>query len=161
MRKFPNAELPPVKKFHYHAGVFLSGTERTYLLSGDEKYDNYIEMWLNQYINDEGNASYVKDETLDDIELIHKQLCLMWNNIRDEKTDMWYQVVDKAYKGVIEQSVTLNSDDLILKDICIGTGVGNYTHYINRPTTENDLHGTGAFTLMCTEYYKYTQSENY
>lgn len=348
MRKFPNAELPPVKKFHYHAGVFLSGTERTYLLSNEEKYNNYIKMWLNQYIDDEGNASYVNDETLDDIEpcnlliryyqqgeerfkkvldtyvpkffdwkynsqggfwhmqdlpnqmwldgiymagplavryglltgkeeyieLIHKQLCLMWNNIRDEKTGllyhawdegkevewadsvtgcsaefwgraigwyivaaadisemlpddceykadftnfavelakslvkfqdektgMWYQVVDKgdcegnwvessctclftygisnllrrgllpkefkeyvdkAYNGVIEHSVTLNGDDLILKDICIGTGVGDYTHYINRPTTENDLHGTGAFTLMCTEYYKYTQSENY
>ena len=29
---FPKAELPPVGKFHYHAGVFLSGVERAYLL---------------------------------------------------------------------------------------------------------------------------------
>lgn len=348
INKFPQAELPPVNKFHYHAGVFLSGMERTYILSSEEKYNDYIKAWINRYIDEDGNASYVDDHTLDDIEpcnllvryykqgeerfkkvldkfvpmflswkcntqggfwhkmchpnqmwldgiymagplavtyglmterneyieLIHKQLCLMWNNMRDEETGllyhawdenkeaewanpstgcspefwgralgwyivaaadisemlpdsceykadftrfavelaeallkfqdretgMWYQVidkgncegnwlessctclftygisnllrrgllpkeyrqfVDKAYIGVINNSVDINGDNLIIRDICIGTGVGDYTHYINRPTTENDLHGTGAFTLMCTEYYKYTQSENY
>ena len=42
MKKFPKAELPPVGKFHYHAGVFLSGMERVYLLCGEEKYLSLI-----------------------------------------------------------------------------------------------------------------------
>lgn len=50
----------------------------------------------------------------------------------------WYQVVDK---GV----------DLLVGDVCIGTGVGNYEHYIHRPVSTNDLHGVGAFLLMCEE----------
>lgn len=118
-------------------------------------------------------------------------------NFQDERTGMWYQVVDKvaydgnwletscsclflyglcnlirrriidekyvvyadkAFNGIISEKTRLEGDDLIISDICIGTGVGNYEHYIKRPTTENDLHGTGAFLLMCTEYEKMKQS---
>ena len=35
--------------------------------------------------------------------------------------------------------------------MCIGTGVGDYEHYLARPTSANDLHGMGAFILMCQE----------
>ncbi len=35
-----------------------------------------------------------------------------------------------------------------------GTCVGDYAFYCARPTSENDLHGAGAFILMCTEVYK-------
>lgn len=42
-------------------------------------------------------------------------------------------------------------EDLIIGGICVGTGVGDYMHYCNRPASKNDLHGTGAFLLMCTE----------
>ena len=110
---------------------------------------------------------------------------------QDEKSGLWYQVVDKgdkagnwletscsslytyaiakaikkgllhksyakyinrAYEAVIK-SLTFNGDDLTISNICIGTGVGNYDFYINRPTVANDLHGMGAFLLMCCEYY--------
>lgn len=39
--------------------------------------------------------------------------------------------------------------DFVIKNICVGTGVCDYAGYIARPTTENDLHGVGAFLLMC------------
>ncbi len=54
----------------------------------------------------------------------------------------------KGFKGVIN-SLTWNNEDLLIGDICVGTGVGDYEHYCNRPTTVNDLHGIGAFLLMC------------
>lgn len=56
----------------------------------------------------------------------------------------------KAFEGVISR-LTYDGDDMIIGGICVGTGVGDYEHYCNRPTSENDLHGTGAFLLMCTE----------
>jgi unsaturated rhamnogalacturonyl hydrolase len=110
---------------------------------------------------------------------------------QDEKSGLWYQVVDKghkqgnwletscsalytyaiakaikkgilhksykkyidrAYEGIIK-SLEFEGDDLIISNICIGTGVGDYQFYIDRPTVKNDLHGMGAFLLMCTEYY--------
>lgn len=35
--------------------------------------------------------------------------------------------------------------------VCIGTNVGDYDYYCQRPVSRNDLHGVGAFLLMCTE----------
>jgi unsaturated rhamnogalacturonyl hydrolase len=57
----------------------------------------------------------------------------------------------KGYQGVID---TLKFDDngfVRIGNICIGTGIGDYAHYIARPTSENDLHGAGGFLLMCAE----------
>ncbi|MBQ3080759.1 MAG: glycoside hydrolase family 88 protein [Clostridia bacterium] len=59
----------------------------------------------------------------------------------------------KGFKGVID-SLTWIGDDIQIGNVCIGTGVGDYTHYINRPTSVNDLHGVGAFLLMCAEAEK-------
>ncbi len=57
-------------------------------------------------------------------------------------------VADRAYDGIIRR---LRRDDngLIIDNICIGTGVGDYAHYCARPTSQNDLHGAGAFTFLC------------
>ena len=43
---------------------------------------------------------------------------------------------------------TNDDDDLLIGHVCIGTGVGDYQHYIERPTSINDLHGVGAFLYM-------------
>ena len=59
----------------------------------------------------------------------------------------------KGFEGVTA-SLKEDGDDLIVGDVCVGTGVGDYEHYLNRPTSENDLHGVGAFLLMCAEYAK-------
>lgn len=339
MRKFNAPDLPPAPHFHYHAGVFLSGMERYFELTGEQKYSDYIKEFLDTYVDDEGVLHHAHEESFDDLQacnlmfrfydeepryqkvlnthiplflnwrcnplggfwhkydcpdqmwldslymsgplgvryglkindrryldVIHTQLTLMWDNMRDEKsgllyhawdwrkekdwavrengcsaeiwgralgwyvvasadiaellgddesandylsrakelvenllkyqdekTGMWYQVVDKgnsegnwletsgsclflyglsnlirrgvldksyvkyadkAFEGIINNMTSFEGEDLIISKVCIGTGVGDYEHYINRPTTENDLHGTGAFVLMCTEYEK-------
>ena len=38
MRKFEAQDLPPKPQFHYHAGVFLSGMQKTYRICKEEKY---------------------------------------------------------------------------------------------------------------------------
>jgi len=342
IRKFPVNQLPPKNRFHYHQGVFLSGMERTYLLSRDNVYFNYIKDWIDYYIDENGKIRYednvrqfddmqpaillynlyekTKDErykkVLDDFvpivemwptnalggfwhkydrpnqmwldglymigpysvmyahyfgkpyffETIYQQMNLMRRNMtdpktgllyhawddskeinwadketglspefwgramgwyavaildildyipfthprrndfisagldiinalirfQDEKTGLWYQVVDKgdregnwletscsslytyaiakamkkgflhksyakyihkAYEGIIK-SLRFEGENLIVSNICVGTGVGDYQFYIHRPTVENDLHGMGAFLLVCSEYYE-------
>ena len=58
-----------------------------------------------------------------------------------------------AFEGIKSQ-LTITDNDVIIHNICIGTGVGNYEHYINRPRTENDLHGSGAFLHAMSELAK-------
>lgn len=76
---------------------------------------------------------------------------LLRRGLLDKK---YTETADKGYNGIINNQIEVTKNKLIVKDICIGTGVGDYKHYINRPRTDNDLHGTGAFILMCTEYQK-------
>ncbi len=59
----------------------------------------------------------------------------------------------KAYEAVIDSLKTRDNGEIVLEKICIGTCIesGTYEHYINRDTIENDLHGGGAFLLMCAE----------
>lgn len=63
--------------------------------------------------------------------------------------DSYREKALNGFRGVIN-SLTYEGDDLLISHICIGTCVGDYTHYCNRPTSTNDLHGMGAFLLMCT-----------
>lgn len=66
------------------------------------------------------------------------------------------QYAEKGYKGVIS-SLGWDGEDLLVGDVCVGTGVGDYKHYCDRPTSVNDLHGVGAFLIMCAEMHKSTQ----
>ena len=36
-----------------------------------------------------------------------------------------------------------------MPDICIGTSAGDYENYVTSPTSDNDLHGVGAFVMAC------------
>lgn len=56
----------------------------------------------------------------------------------------------KGYTGVIER-LTYGENGVEIGGVCIGTGVGDYQHYVGRPTSVNDLHGVGAYLLMCQE----------
>lgn len=60
------------------------------------------------------------------------------------------EIVRNAAQGIINR---LGEDEkgLLIGGVCIGTGVGDYPFYCARPTSVNDLHGVGAFLLMCTE----------
>ena len=55
-----------------------------------------------------------------------------------------------GYQGVIE-SLVWEGEDILIGNVCIGTGVGDYRHYCERPVSVNDLHGVGAFLIMCAE----------
>ena len=56
----------------------------------------------------------------------------------------------KGYEAVI-RSLKWEGEDLLVGDVCVGTGVGDYKHYCDRPTSVNDLHGVGAFLIMCAQ----------
>ncbi|MBP3361261.1 MAG: glycoside hydrolase family 88 protein [Clostridia bacterium] len=60
----------------------------------------------------------------------------------------------KAFDGIASLSLTREGDNLQVGGICVGTDVGNYEAYVTRPTCINDLHGMGAFLLMCAELAK-------
>lgn len=56
----------------------------------------------------------------------------------------------KAYAAVI-RSLTWQGEDIQIGNICIGTAVGDYAYYCEREKCTNDLHGVGAFLLMCAQ----------
>lgn len=63
----------------------------------------------------------------------------------------------RGYEGVIASlkwEENGGNQDLLLGEVCVGTGVGDYQHYCDRPVSVNDLHGMGAFLLMCAEAQK-------
>lgn len=347
MKKFTPALLPPAGLFHYHQGVFLSGTEKTYLHTGLSDLADYIKAWVDGIVSPDGVITNYVKERFDDLQpgillfrlyretgdsrykkaietiyshmrvwpknkaggFFHKfehpnqmwldglymagpfltmygaetgnaecfdefyrQAAIMWQHNRrsgsdlmyhawdesreeawadketgispecwgrafgwyivalttaldyipndyphrgelieiirrcaaviakyqDSKSGLWYQVVDKGYdennwtetscsalftaglakaaaegyiggeyESVIEKgycgvinAVTVNDDETIsVPRICVGTGVGDYDFYIQRPTVENDLHGMGAFLLMCNEYEDFKPSK--
>lgn len=338
MKQFEAASLPPVGRFHYHQGVFLSGMQKIYEISHERKYLIYCKEWVDSIIDDEGNIHTFDPGQLDDIQpgvllyllyhefkeekykkaldhllpiildfpknaeggLWHKEqnkeqmwldglymagpisaqyaaefehdeyfdLCIFqaglmekktkdnktglwyhaWDSIKerpwadketglspefwgraigwvpvalleeldfikdgypgredlirmtvdllkavvkyqDDETGLWYQVVDKGghegnwlessctclftaaickavrmgfleesyltyakkgYDGIINR-LRFEGENIIIDNICVGTGVGDYAHYCDRPTSENDLHGAGAFIIMCAE----------
>lgn len=340
IRKFDAPDLPPVRHFHYHQGVFLSGMNETRKLCGEEKYFDYMKAWIDSVFDADGKIIQYTHANLDDImpgillfpildrtgdpyyekclasviaqvrdiprndeggywhkdirpgqmwldglymagpfcaeyaaryhepaladDVVHQALLMekktkdpatgllyhaydslrkeawadpvtgcsseFWGrstgwvgmavlndldflpediNGRDEMIRMvtelltvlcryqsdegrWYQVTDKGaqpgnwlenscsclYVAALSKAVRMgfldpallaharrgydaviasleqDGDDVLIGNVCIGTGVGNYEHYCNRPTSVNDLHGVGAFLIMCTEVQK-------
>lgn len=80
----------------------------------------------------------------------------VYSGILDEG---YLENASRGYRGVIDSLSwhrTKNAFgetvyDLQVGDVCVGTGVGDYEFYCRRPTSVNDLHGVGAFLLMCAE----------
>ena len=56
----------------------------------------------------------------------------------------------KGYEGIIRR-LGHDENGVLVDNVCVGTGVGDLDHYYGRPTSTNDLHGMGAFILMCIE----------
>lgn len=65
----------------------------------------------------------------------------------------YYDVLLKAYNGIVDNIYYDENGDIVIDKICIGTCIddGTYEHYAVRPQIANDLHGMGAFVLMCCE----------
>lgn len=67
-------------------------------------------------------------------------------------SDTYMERVENGVEGVLS-TVIFKEGKVILPEICIGTCIesGTLEHYYNRPTTENDMHGTGTFLMMLAE----------
>jgi unsaturated rhamnogalacturonyl hydrolase len=67
----------------------------------------------------------------------------------------YLDVANKGYQGVLTQ-ISLGTDGVTtsLKNICVGTDVGDYAYYIARTKATNDLHGLGAFLIMSEQMIK-------
>lgn len=64
------------------------------------------------------------------------------------------EALDAARRGYAGLVARLREDEqgrLVLPDICIGTSAGDYDNYATRPTSNNDLHGVGAFVMASVE----------
>lgn len=59
----------------------------------------------------------------------------------------------RAFAGVTGD-LEWSGGDILIGNVCIGTEVGGYEYYRDRPVSVNDLHGVGAFLLMCAELEK-------
>ena len=327
--------------FNYHDGVFLSGMERVYELTGEEKYYNAIKYWVDKFVNEKGNLLEARFNQLDDLmpvrlmiklydktgderykkvldfamnlyenwntneyggfwhkdinanqmwldslymagpnlvlyaekfskekyyDIAYLQAKLMWDNMRDERTGLlyhcwdssktakwadkktglapefwgralgwyavtgfdiashmpdsyekkaeiiengvklinailyyrdeetkkWFQIINRGndeenwietscsclftyaiskgvnegylpveFKKIAKESfesiigdIKVENGNMELGDVCVGTGVLSYDKYLARPRVTNDLHGMGAFVLMCSEYAK-------
>lgn len=70
----------------------------------------------------------------------------------------YIKTAKKGYEGVIS-TLTCDESGLVIGGICVGTGVGGYEHYIKRPVRANDLHGVGAFVLMCAECQRLAEQD--
>ncbi len=326
---------------NYHDGVFLSGVERVYELTGDEKYYDAVKNWIDRFVDAEGNLLKARLNQLDDLmpvrlmiklydrtgderykkvldsvmelyenwqvneyggfwhknifpnqmwldslymaspnlalyakrfgekkyfDLAYKQMKLMWDNMRDNRTGLlyhcwdasktavwadkitglapefwgralgwyvvstfdlasympddydkkqefidngvaliksillyrdenskkWFQIVNRTndpdnwletscsclftyaiakavnegylpeeykevarecYEGIIND-VKIEERKILIDEVCVGTGVLSYDKYLLRARVTNDLHGMGAFVLMCSECAK-------
>ena len=69
------------------------------------------------------------------------------------------EVMKKAYQGIVDRLYFDDEGFIVIDNVCIGTCIesGTYEHYINRETIKNDLHGAGAFILMCAEMERYNE----
>lgn len=63
---------------------------------------------------------------------------------------------ERGYAAVVDH-LSYEGPHLQVSRVCVGTGVGDYDFYVNRPTQANDLHGIGAFLLMCAAKAEHDQ----
>lgn len=56
IHKFAPEKLPPEGVLFYHQGVFLSGMQQIYLLTGDKKYFNYIKDYVDSVLGENGEV---------------------------------------------------------------------------------------------------------
>lgn len=68
-----------------------------------------------------------------------------------ERADAYRHSILRAFDGVTKSLTYDKAGHVQISGVCIGTGVMDYESYLKRPTSTNDLHGVGAYLLMCEE----------
>ncbi len=72
--------------------------------------------------------------------------------------DTYLAIAKKGYEGIMDR-LKYDENGVIIDNICVGTGVGDYEFYCGRPTSYNDLHGVGAYLLMCTSVHEVMENK--
>jgi len=124
----------------------LISIERDLLQKLAERQDNESGMWYQVLGKEKEDGNWI--ETSCSCLFVYAMAKAVRMGILDKK---YLENAQKGFEGVLSHSITENDGKIGIHGVCIGTGVSDYTYYINRPTTENDLHGMGAFVLMCAE----------
>ena len=62
MKKYTPEKLPPEGVLFYHQGVFLSGMQNVYFLTGEKKYFNYIKEYVDNAIGKDGEIYGIDHE---------------------------------------------------------------------------------------------------
>ena len=62
MSTYTPMELPPAGRWHYHQGVFLCGMEMLWEAEQDDRYDAYIQAYVDGLIDEHGNLYFARDE---------------------------------------------------------------------------------------------------
>ena len=77
-------------------------------------------------------------------------------------SDKYKEVLKRAYEGIDDMLYFDDEGYLVIDNVCIGTCIdeGTYEHYVNRAKIKNDLHGAGAFILMCAEMHRYMDMQS-
>src|SRR5512140_2914146 len=55
-------ELPPAGRWHYHQGVFLCGMETLVQAGQGDRYDAYIQAYVDGLVDEHGNLYFARDE---------------------------------------------------------------------------------------------------
>ena len=98
MKKFEAAELPPVGHFHYHQGVFLSGVQATYEVTGERKYFDYAKAWVDAMLGEDGIPKDMLTTEPDDL-----QPGVLLFQLYDETGDEKYKnLLDKLVSWMME-----------------------------------------------------------
>lgn len=72
--------------------------------------------------------------------------------------ESYFEAAVKGYEGLLKHSIDVDDKgNVTLSGICIGTSIGVYDYYVNRETSENDLHGVGAFVLASVQIHQHDQ----
>ena len=127
------------------------------LLTDIAKYqDKETGMWYNVLDRVDDPRNWVESSCTN--LFIYSYAKALRKGILDKK---FKDVLEKAYSGMENILYNDENGNLVVDKVCIGTCIdsGTYEHYLNREQIKNDLHGIGAFLLMCAEMQRYLDAE--
>lgn len=62
MDAYAAGELPPAHRWHYHQGVFLCGMELLLEAGKNQRYERYIQDYVDDLVDEHGNFYFARDE---------------------------------------------------------------------------------------------------
>ena len=140
MYKFAPEELPPKGVLFYHQGVFLSGVQSLYTLSGEEKYFNYVKDYVDSVIGENGELQGIDYEADDEnLAPLGKKALQMLDH--KQATLLFYQLFDRTGDEKYSNAIKKAAESLYYWPVNL---YGGYWHKLTEP---NQMWMDGAY--MC------------